>query len=192
MTLSRPLPLGLGYPHDWGFVPSTHAPDGDPLDTFIIWEGSGYPGVALACRPIGVLRVEQTNEKSRRERNDRVAVVPSKAARWDAVHSVFDLHERVRLELEQFFTAVTAFEGKELTILGWPAGAKRWTWCAPRRSDSRATGADASHVLRRHWLNVVPVPRALRSVGRGCPGAAIRKQTSSPIHSMMPRLTVPA
>src|SRR6185503_13012746 len=61
MTMSRPLTLGLTYPCDWGFVPSTHAPDGDPLDAFIMWDASVYPGVVVPCRPIGVLRVEQTN-----------------------------------------------------------------------------------------------------------------------------------
>ena len=65
MTLSRPLIVGLTYPYDWGFVPSTRGPDGDPIDVFVMWETASYPAVVLPCRPIGVLRVEQTNPKSR-------------------------------------------------------------------------------------------------------------------------------
>jgi inorganic pyrophosphatase len=120
MTLSRPLVLGLRYPYDWGFVPSTRGPDGDPLDAFAMWEGSLYPGLVLACRAIGVLYVEQTNPNTRvRERNDRLALLPMEAPRMDGLRSVFDFHERVRTELERFFTEAVAFEGKELKLLGW-------------------------------------------------------------------------
>ncbi len=31
MSISRPLALGLTYPCDWGFVPSTEGPEGDPI-----------------------------------------------------------------------------------------------------------------------------------------------------------------
>jgi len=120
IVLSRPLPSGLVYPHDWGFVPSTRAADGDPVDAMIVWDGVSYPGVLVPSRPIGVLKVEQTNVKSgARERNDRLAVLPVTAPRLDAIATVFDLPERVRTELEQFFVAATFFEKKDVQILGW-------------------------------------------------------------------------
>ena len=120
MTLSRPLTIGLTYPYDWGFVPSTRAADGDPLDAVVMWDGTSYPGLVLPCRPIGVLRVEQTNPQSHaRERNDRVVALPINAPRWQSLTSVLDVDERVRLELERFFLHSVAFEGKELTFRGW-------------------------------------------------------------------------
>jgi len=120
MTLSRPLPVGLRYPHDWGFVAATRAPDGDPLDAMVVWDVATHPGIVLPSRAIGVLRVEQTDPRSRRrERNDRVLVLPMKAPRQDHVQSVFELPERLLDELARFFLNVVAFEGKELSIRGW-------------------------------------------------------------------------
>ena len=120
MTLSRPLVGGLTYPYDWGFVPSTRAPDGDPLDCLVMWDVTSYPGIVLTCRSIGLLRVEQTNLESRaRERNDRLVALPTQAPRWESIQTVFDVDERIRQELQQFFLSAVAFEGKELKILGW-------------------------------------------------------------------------
>jgi len=120
ITLSRPLIAGLTYPYDWGFVPSTRAPDGDPLDAIVMWDGASYPGVVLPCRAIGVLHVEQTNPAShRRERNDRLIAMPIKAPRSEGIRNVTDFSVRVRRELEQFFLAAVALEGKQLAILGW-------------------------------------------------------------------------
>ena len=120
MTLSRPLPAGLTYPYDFGFVPSTRAADGDPLDVLVMWEGHGYPGLVLACRLIGVLEAEQADEDTRaRVRNDRLVSVPVESRTMQLARSVMDLPERTRSELAQFFTASVAFENKELTLLGW-------------------------------------------------------------------------
>lgn len=42
-TFAKPLMAGLSYPFDWGFVPSTKAPDGDPLDVLIIHDARTIP-----------------------------------------------------------------------------------------------------------------------------------------------------
>ncbi len=77
-TLAKPLLAGLTYPYDWGFIPSTKAEDGDPLDVLIIHDAATYPDLVLTCKPIGVLEVLQPS-KGKKERNDRVFVVPDRS-----------------------------------------------------------------------------------------------------------------
>jgi inorganic pyrophosphatase len=125
MMLSRPLPAGIVYPYDWGFIPSTRAADGDPLDVMVLWDGTSFPDVVLPSRLIGLLRVEQTSKESgRRERNDRLFALPVTAPRSAPIRTIFDLPERIRLELEQFFLNVVAFEGKDLRLLGFEGDAE--------------------------------------------------------------------
>ena len=127
-TLSRPLVHGLRYPFDWGFVPSTQASDGDPLDALVYWDQSTYPGVVLPCRALGVLKVEQKKSKGRgRERNDRLLAVPTLAPRAENLETHRDLSPRERHELEHFFIAAVAFADKDVRILGWegPDAAER-------------------------------------------------------------------
>jgi inorganic pyrophosphatase len=122
MSISRPLPLGVVYPYDWGFVPSTSGPDGDPLDAMVLWDVPAYPGVVLECRAVGVLQVEQNRENhhpSQRIRNDRIMAIPVEARRERTMETVQNLPERVRQELQQFAIAATALEGKDVRIVGW-------------------------------------------------------------------------
>ena len=41
-TLSKSLMVGLTYPHDWGFVSSTTAEDGDPVDVLVIHDAATF------------------------------------------------------------------------------------------------------------------------------------------------------
>src|SRR3954447_16262887 len=61
-TLSKSLILGLTYPYDWGFVPSTPGEDGDPIDALVLHDVATSPGLVLKCKIIGILEVLQ-NEK---------------------------------------------------------------------------------------------------------------------------------
>ena len=126
MSISRPLPLGVAYPCDWGFVPSTQGPDGDPIDAFVLWDGTAYPGVVVPCRIIGVLRVEQntTNfDPSVRIRNDRILAVPTAARREREVTALEHVPARVLEELAHFAGVATAFEGKDARMLEWSGAA---------------------------------------------------------------------
>jgi inorganic pyrophosphatase len=118
MTLSRPLPLGVVFPFEFGFVPRTRAEDGDPLDAAVLMDVATYPGVVLRCRPIGVLRVSQKSKKGR-VRNDRLVTVAEDDRRRAHVKDVIDLASRERDEIERFFVAAVALEGKALELLGW-------------------------------------------------------------------------
>ncbi|MGV7219449.1 inorganic diphosphatase [Bradyrhizobium sp. UFLA05-112] len=117
-SLAKPLMAGLTYPYDWGFIPSTKAEDGDPLDVLIIHDSRTYPGVVLRCRPIGILEVEQKS-KGAKERNDRIFAVPDRSPLEADLKDIRHLPSRAHDELEQFFLATDALENKELTFLGW-------------------------------------------------------------------------
>ncbi len=117
-TLAKPLMAGLTYPYDWGFIPSTRADDGDPLDVLIIHNSETYPGVVLRCKPIGVLELVQTT-KGKEERNDRIFAVPDRSPLEADITDVRNLPPRAREELEQFFRATNALEDKKLEFLGW-------------------------------------------------------------------------
>lgn len=118
-TLAKPLFAGLTYPYDWGFIPSTLAEDGDPLDVLIIHDAATYPGLVLKCKPIGVLDIEQSSKGKKKERNDRVFVVPDRAPFEGELQDIRRLPKRAIQELETFFEATNALEAKSLQFLGW-------------------------------------------------------------------------
>ncbi len=120
--LSRALALGVTYPHDWGFIPSTRAPDGDPLDAMVLFDGSTYPGVVLECRAVGVVKIAETKKTKRRgarERNDRVILVPDRFPRFAHLKDIGDLSKPMRDEIQEFFATAVLFTDKSLSKLGW-------------------------------------------------------------------------
>ena len=122
MVVSRPLILGVTYPFDWGFIPSTKEADGDALDAILLWDNTSYPGVVIQCRAIGSLSLEQNrhdHDSSQRIRNDRILAVPRAARRQCELLGLGDLSNRVREEIEQFALVAAALEGKDVRIVGW-------------------------------------------------------------------------
>jgi inorganic pyrophosphatase len=117
-ALTKSLLTGLTYPHDWGFVPSTKAEDGDPLDIMVIHDAATFPGLVLTCRVIGILQIRQ-NSKGKAERNDRLFAVPRRSHAERGLRDVQELSKPFREELEKFFIATDELEDKKLDIIGW-------------------------------------------------------------------------
>jgi inorganic pyrophosphatase len=100
--LKRVLPAGMTFPYDFGFVPSTLADDGDPVDVLVLMDEPAFPGCLLTSRIIGVIEGEQQDKKSK-ERNDRIIAVEKDARSWAKVKTINDLGGDFCEELEQFF-----------------------------------------------------------------------------------------
>ena len=114
-VLGKPLPHGLVYPYDWGFIPGTQADDGDPLDALVLHDAACPVGCLIECNAVAVLEIEQREKGKKAQRNDRFLLIPDadKAIKKDV------LTGRLKRDLEQFFHGVVLESGKILTFLGW-------------------------------------------------------------------------
>jgi inorganic pyrophosphatase len=115
--LKKVLPAGMTFPYDFGFVPSTKADDGDPVDVLVLMDEPAFPGCVLTCRPIGVIEGEQ-GDKQNKERNDRIVAIERDAHSWADIKTVHDLGKEFARELEEFFVNYHKLSGKQYHVLG--------------------------------------------------------------------------
>lgn len=112
--LDRVLYSPMHYPGDYGFVPGTHAEDGDPIDVLVLVTSATFTGAVLRVRPLGYL--EMADEKGR---DQKVLAVPADDPRYDA-HRHIDSIPRHRLrEIEHFFRIYKELEGKHTEVEDW-------------------------------------------------------------------------
>ncbi|GAC1421705.1 MAG: inorganic diphosphatase [Acidobacteriaceae bacterium] len=116
-ALKKVLPAGMVFPWDFGFLPRTLAPDGDPIDVLLMMDEPAYPGCAVKARLIGVIEGEQVDGK-KRIRNDRLIAVSESTHQYANIKKLNDLPKKWIKELETFFVNYHQLEGKEYKLLG--------------------------------------------------------------------------
>ena len=114
--LKKVLPAGMTFPYDFGFVPSTLAEDGDPVDVLVLMDEPAFPGCVLSCRPVGVIEGEQKDKKGK-QRNDRIIAVEKDAHSFADVKTINDMGKQFEKELEEFFVNYHKLTGKEYRVL---------------------------------------------------------------------------
>jgi len=116
-SLKRVLPAGMTFPYDFGFVPQTLAPDGDPLDVLLLMDEPAYPGVVVRSRLLGVIEGEQVQGK-KKTRNDRLLAVAEANHLYANIRRWQDLPTKFMKELEEFFVNYHRLQGKKYRLLG--------------------------------------------------------------------------
>lgn len=114
--LAGVLPEGMVFPHAFGFVPRTKAPDGDPEDILIFMDEPTFTGCIVHTRLLGVMEAEQT-EKGKSERNDRLIAVAANSRDYSELNGLKDLNDNMLREIEQFFITYNKEKGRKFKVL---------------------------------------------------------------------------
>jgi inorganic pyrophosphatase len=134
-TLSRVLPDGMLFPYDFGFVPSTMAEDGDPIDVLLLMDSPAFPGCVIESRLIGVIEGEQ-NEEGKNVRNDRLLAVANQNHRYSDLKNISDMNQNLLKELAEFFVNYHRQDNVKYKFLGTRGQRKRlgcWTGPSSKR-----------------------------------------------------------
>jgi inorganic pyrophosphatase len=110
--LRKTLPLGMVYPFDFGFVPSTRGDDGDPLDVLVLMDEPAFPGCLVASRLLGVVLAEQ-NEQGKTVSNDRLIAAATVSHSFREIRALDQLNQGLLDEIEHFFASYSRMEGKD-------------------------------------------------------------------------------
>lgn len=123
--LSKVMPEGMMFPYDFGYVPSTKAEDGDPLDVLVLTDAPLFPGCQVDCRLIGVIKAEQEQE-GETTRNDRLIAVAEASLLYSETRSLNDLNPTVLKQIDDFFVNYQRVRNVHVTILdhGGPSDAQ--------------------------------------------------------------------
>ena len=88
------------YPFNYGFIPQTHAEDGDPVDVLVISSYPVTPGTIIPARPIGMLEMEDEEGI-----DTKILAVPTKKVDpfFSQINDIQDLEENIKKKIQHFF-----------------------------------------------------------------------------------------
>jgi inorganic pyrophosphatase len=111
------LAMGFAFPFPFGFFPSTAAEDGDPLDAMLLTDADLPMGSLVRCRVLGGFALEDLQERAVK-RNDRLLAVPLLLHQDRPPYSLSDMPPEQLKDLEDFFVAYPAADGKQARVVG--------------------------------------------------------------------------
>jgi inorganic pyrophosphatase len=116
-TLGGLLAEGLSFPFDFGFIPSTLAEDGDPLDVMILMDEPAHVGCVLQVRLVGVIEAEQT-EDGKKVINNRLIGVAVHSYNHEHIRSISEINKPIIDQVGEFFVTYNKSRGKKFKVTG--------------------------------------------------------------------------
>jgi len=111
------LPLGMVFPLDFAFIPSTLAGDGDPFDLLILPEAALPVGSIVTVRILGILEAEQFKVNKKPRRNDRVIARLTESRLFAKVQHIDQLGQTFVDELSSFFATYKRLRGQTYSVI---------------------------------------------------------------------------
>lgn len=121
LFVDRILHTPMRYPANYGFVPHTLSPDGDPLDALVVARSPFIPGCVVRVRPIAVLKLEDEAGG-----DEKLLTVPVDGTfpYYENVDEREHLPAIVMQQIEHFFTHYKDLEPKKWVRIGSWGGAE--------------------------------------------------------------------
>lgn len=116
-TLDRVLPEGSTFPFDFGFVPSTIADDGDPLDILVFTDEPLPVGCLIQTRLIGIIEATQREKGRTPIRNDRLIGVSLQTVAFRGWKTLRHAGSELIRTIEQFFVSYHFIQGRRFQPL---------------------------------------------------------------------------
>jgi inorganic pyrophosphatase len=116
--LKKVLPMGMTFPFDFGFFPSTISDDGDPLDVLILMDEPAFCGCKVEVRLLGTIEAVQY-EKDKKERNDRLLAVAVNSKQHQRLSSIKDIEKKDLEEITYFFTSYNKLSGRKFEVINY-------------------------------------------------------------------------
>jgi inorganic pyrophosphatase len=111
LKLDRVLYSAVHYPANYGFIPRTHAEDGDALDILVLMQEPVHPLTIVRARPLGGMHM--TDEHGG---DDKIIAVCLDDPAYADYHQISGLPQHVLKELDRFFRDYKTLEGQTTCV----------------------------------------------------------------------------
>lgn len=111
LRMDRILYTSTHYPENYGFIPRTHADDGDPLDVLVLCSETLEPLSLVKCYPIGVITMLDNGAA-----DEKIICIPKSDPSYNDYTDISELPKHIYEEMCHFFAVYKQLEHKDTVV----------------------------------------------------------------------------